>query len=110
MRCSSGAPARAKIARRAREAAVASERVVGLHAGGDRQSAAPAPPSGSWRRRCGAEEINRGLTFEYCLIAAGTSHNRAPSDQVWEKGDVLPSIPAAIITATSAIWPHGDPR
>src|SRR5262249_20391670 len=38
------------------------------------------------RRR---EEVNRGLTFEYCLIAAGTSHNRAPSEQRWEKGDVL---------------------
>ena len=25
------------------------------------------------------EEVNRGLTFEYCLIAAGASHNRAPS-------------------------------
>jgi len=35
------------------------------------------------------EEVNRGLTFEYCLIAAGTSHNRAPSSQRWEKGDVL---------------------
>jgi Xaa-Pro aminopeptidase len=35
------------------------------------------------------EEVNRGLTFEYCLIAAGTSHNRAPSPQRWEKGDVL---------------------
>ena len=35
------------------------------------------------------EEVNRGLTFEYCLIAAGTSHNRAPSEQRWEKGDVL---------------------
>src|SRR5262249_59310896 len=35
------------------------------------------------------EEVNRGLTFDYCLIAAGTSHNRAPSDQVWEKGDGL---------------------
>jgi Xaa-Pro aminopeptidase len=35
------------------------------------------------------EEVNRGLTFEYCLIAAGASHNRAPSDQRWEKGDVL---------------------
>jgi len=29
------------------------------------------------------EETNRGLTFEYCLIAAGTSHNRAPSEQQW---------------------------
>ena len=35
------------------------------------------------------EEVNRGLTFEYCLIAAGKSHNRAPSPQRWETGDVL---------------------
>ncbi len=35
------------------------------------------------------EEVNRGLVFEYCLIAAGASHNRAPSQQRWEKGDVL---------------------
>src|SRR6266568_2572910 len=34
-------------------------------------------------------EVNRGMTFEYCLIAAGTSHNRAPSPQRWEEGDVL---------------------
>jgi Xaa-Pro aminopeptidase len=35
------------------------------------------------------EEVNRGLTFEYCLITAGTSLNRAPSDQVWGPGDIL---------------------
>jgi len=35
------------------------------------------------------EEVNRGMTFEYCLIAAGKSHNRAPSDQRWEEGDVM---------------------
>jgi Xaa-Pro aminopeptidase len=35
------------------------------------------------------EETLRGLTFDYCLIAAGSSHNRAPSEQRWEKGDVL---------------------
>ena len=35
------------------------------------------------------EETNRGLTFEYCLITCGTSFNRAPSDQRWEKGDVM---------------------
>jgi len=35
------------------------------------------------------EEVGRGLTFEYCLIAAGRSHNRAPSDQRLEAGDVL---------------------
>jgi Xaa-Pro aminopeptidase len=35
------------------------------------------------------EEILRGLTFEYCLISCGTSFNRAPSDQKWEKGDIM---------------------
>jgi Xaa-Pro aminopeptidase len=35
------------------------------------------------------EETSRGLVFDYCLIAAGTSLNRAPSDQVWQKGDPL---------------------
>jgi Xaa-Pro aminopeptidase len=35
------------------------------------------------------EETTRGLIFDYCLIAAGSSHNRAPSDQRWEKGDPL---------------------
>jgi Xaa-Pro aminopeptidase len=34
-------------------------------------------------------EVNRGLTFEYCLIAAGTSYNRAPSDQKLNQGDIL---------------------
>jgi Xaa-Pro aminopeptidase len=35
------------------------------------------------------EETDRGLVFEYCLIAAGSSFNRAPSDQRWQHGDVL---------------------
>jgi Xaa-Pro aminopeptidase len=35
------------------------------------------------------EETSRGLTFDYCLITAGASLNRAPSDQRWEKGDIL---------------------
>jgi hypothetical protein len=26
-------------------------------------------------------EAKRGLTFEYCLLASGSSHNRAPSEQ-----------------------------
>jgi Xaa-Pro aminopeptidase len=34
-------------------------------------------------------EVKRGLTFEYCLLASGASHNRAPSEQRWEIGDVL---------------------
>jgi Xaa-Pro aminopeptidase len=35
------------------------------------------------------EEVNRGLTFEYCLITAGASSNRAPSDQLWGAGEIL---------------------
>ncbi len=35
------------------------------------------------------EEISRGLTFDYCLITAGRSLNRAPSDQRWGVGDIL---------------------
>ena len=30
------------------------------------------------------EEVNRGLTFEYCLITAGSNLNRAPTGQRWE--------------------------
>jgi Xaa-Pro aminopeptidase len=35
------------------------------------------------------EETGRGLEFDYCLITAGTSLNRAPSDQPWRQGDIL---------------------
>ncbi|WP_187972818.1 M24 family metallopeptidase [Aquibium microcysteis] len=35
------------------------------------------------------EETNRGLQFEYCLLTLGASHNRAASDQAWQKGEVL---------------------
>jgi Xaa-Pro aminopeptidase len=34
------------------------------------------------------EEQARGLHFEYCLVTAGTSLNRAPSDQPWGKGEI----------------------
>jgi Xaa-Pro aminopeptidase len=34
-------------------------------------------------------EVKRGLTFEYCLLACGASHNRAPSADRWQRGDVL---------------------
>ena len=34
-------------------------------------------------------ETNRGLVFEYCLITCGTSLNRAPSEQKWERGDIM---------------------
>src|SRR6202050_1877436 len=35
------------------------------------------------------EQTARGLVFDYCLITAGSSLNRAPSEQRWEAGDVL---------------------
>lgn len=35
------------------------------------------------------EEVNRGLVFDYCLITAGTSLNRAPSGQRLEAGDIM---------------------
>src|SRR5215207_985081 len=54
------------------------------------------------------EETNRGLLFEYCLITAGQSLNRAPSPQKWREGKSCRLIPAVTITAisvTSAAWP-----
>lgn len=35
------------------------------------------------------EEVNRGLTFEYLLLTAGSSLNRAPSDYKFAKGDIM---------------------
>ena len=35
------------------------------------------------------EEVNRDLIFEYCLVTAGTSHNRAPSNQLLRQGDIF---------------------
>ena len=55
--------------------------VIGSHSAG----ATKAELAEALRR----EETKRGLVFDYCLIAAGASLNRAPSDQRWEKGDPL---------------------
>lgn len=35
------------------------------------------------------QEVRRGLSFDYCLLTLGASHNRAASDQVWRPGEVL---------------------
>jgi Xaa-Pro aminopeptidase len=35
------------------------------------------------------EEAARGLTFEYCLVTAGSDLNRAPSSQVIKPGDIV---------------------
>ena len=34
-------------------------------------------------------ELSRGLSFDYCLITAGTSFNRSPSDYVVRQGDIM---------------------
>jgi Xaa-Pro aminopeptidase len=41
----------------------------------------PAMTKHNFVGRLHREETNRGLNFEYCLISAGTSLNRAPSDR-----------------------------
>src|SRR5947207_7099719 len=35
------------------------------------------------------DEVNRGLTFEYLLLTAGSSLNRAPSGYKFAKGDIM---------------------
>ncbi|MBL6459437.1 aminopeptidase P family protein [Belnapia sp. T6] len=50
---------------------------------------APGMTKNDLVHRLRQEEVSRGLTFEYCLITAGTSHNRAPSDEKLKHGDVL---------------------
>ncbi len=35
------------------------------------------------------QETTRGLSFDYCLLTLGASHNRAASDQAWRPGEVL---------------------
>src|ERR1700751_2450950 len=42
---------------------------------------APGQTKNEMVEKLGREEVGRGRTFESCLIAAGTSLNRAPSDQ-----------------------------
>ena len=34
-------------------------------------------------------EVRRGMTFDYCLVTAGSSLNRAVTDQIIEQGDVI---------------------
>ena len=60
-----------------------------FHARGHRRATAPGATKNELVEALRREEVNRGLTFEYCLITAGTSLNRAPSDQIWREGDIL---------------------
>jgi Xaa-Pro aminopeptidase len=66
----------------------ASERVVGAM-----QATFAASRPGMTKHdvvaRLRREETNRGLNFEYCLISAGSSLNRAPSDQLLGPADIM---------------------
>ncbi len=66
----------------------ASERVVDAMAATFRVCA-PGMTKHDVVTRLKREEHERDLVFEYCLIAAGASHNRAPSNQRLEEGDVI---------------------
>ena len=52
-------------------------------------SCAPGVTKAELVERLRREEVGRGLTFEYCLITAGTSLNRAPSDQRLDEGNII---------------------
>lgn len=66
----------------------ASERVVDAMAA-TFKACAPGMTKHDVVTRLKREEHERDLVFEYCLIAAGASHNRAPSNQRLEQGDVI---------------------
>ncbi len=51
--------------------------------------ALPGATTAQLADRLRVEEALRGLQFEYCLVAAGASFNRAPSSRRWLAGDVL---------------------
>jgi Xaa-Pro aminopeptidase len=53
------------------------------------RNAAPGMTKAELAEMLRREEVNRGLVFDYCLITAGTSLNRAPSEQRLEPGDIM---------------------
>jgi Xaa-Pro aminopeptidase len=50
---------------------------------------APGDAKRELAERMRRHQVESGLTFEYCLITAGTGLNRAPSDQQLHAGDIL---------------------
>lgn len=66
----------------------ASERVVGAMVAAF-GAARPGMTKRQLSERLRDEEHSRGLTFDYCLITAGTGFNRSPSNQVIGAGDII---------------------
>ena len=56
------------------------------------------------------EEINRGLVFDYCLITAGTSLNRAPSEQRLGWRHLVPRLRWQLSRLCRRHLPHGHAR
>jgi Xaa-Pro aminopeptidase len=52
-------------------------------------SCAPGDTKRELAERMRRHQVGSGLTFEYCLVTAGTGLNRAPSDQRLQAGDIL---------------------
>jgi Xaa-Pro aminopeptidase len=53
------------------------------------ERSAPGMTKADLVRELRRAEVSRDLAFEYCLITAGTSHNRAPSAQTLTEGDII---------------------
>jgi Xaa-Pro aminopeptidase len=53
------------------------------------EGARPGTTTSEIAERLRSEEVSRGLDFEYCLITAGSSLNRAPSQAPWLEGGIL---------------------
>jgi Xaa-Pro aminopeptidase len=67
---------------------VVSERIVDAMAA-TMHATAPNTTTREIHDRLASEEVARGLGFEYCLLTAGTSLNRAPSTATWDPGGIL---------------------
>ncbi len=52
-------------------------------------AAGPGTTKREVAERMRREETDRGLWFDYCLVAMGSDRNRAPSDQSWREGEIL---------------------
>ena len=68
---------------------LASERVVDAMQATFTTHCVPGATKADVVEKLRQEEALRGLVFDYCLITAGTSLNRAPSGQVIKAGDIM---------------------
>jgi Xaa-Pro aminopeptidase len=67
----------------------ASERVVDAMLATFRTHCRPGATKLEVVERLRQEEVERNLVFDYCLMTAGTSLNRAPSEQRLAEGDII---------------------